>query len=391
VSAGKIAIAVALGALLAAPCAPAATGIPAFRNAADASPADEQERRVWSESAEVDAILHRTGKLREDPALTAYVQGVMDRLFPEFRGAITVAILRDPLVQAFAIPDGHIYVYEGLLARFQNEAQLATVMAHEGSHFTHRHGYRSVRTRKQTAVLAQLAGMAAATVGVPPDLVGLIAVSSWFGYSRDLEREADHQGYARLAAAGYAVRESPRTFEHLLQELKTEGVQEPYFFSSHPRLQERIDNMRELSKNAPPGGAGAARADYAAVMKQLRVDNLENLLSKGRVKSLLIMLEDQQYLSELPPYGPYFLAEAHRLRGEPGDLDRAEQGYREALAAAPDFAPTYRALAVLKLKVKNYSAAEELLARYLELAPDAADRKYAEHYLKLARNRGVNP
>jgi predicted Zn-dependent protease len=352
-----------------------------------AKPMSEDEQRVWSQARELDEIILKGGVTYDDEVLRQYVQGVMDRLYPDFKGHIRVTLLKAPHLNAFAVPDGNIYVNIGLLARFQNEAQLATVLAHEGTHFTHRHGYRNQQSLKDNTAFATYGSM----LGLPGLLPQLIAISSVFGYSRELETEADVNGYQRLAQGGYDVREAPKAFDHLMREVKAEDIKEPFFFATHPKLKDRFDNLTKLSSKAAGGGDGASRADYARVMQKARTDNLENQLSMGRVKSSLIVLEDPEHMQELPPYAPYFLGEAYRLRGDKGDLERAEAAYVKAIEAAPDYAPSYRALGILCMKKTRYHDATRYLGKYLELNPAAVDRKYVESYLRMIEKKGGNP
>jgi predicted Zn-dependent protease len=374
--------AAALGCALAAAAAP----IPPFTSAGVAKPQSEDEERVWTQARELNEIIARSGVIYEDAALTAYAQGVMDRLFPEFKGRVQITLLKAPHLNAFALPDGHIYLNLGLLARFHNEAQLATVLAHEGVHFTNRHGVQGQKNLKDNAALATFG----AVLGIPI-LPQLLAVSSIFGFSRELESEADMAGYQRLMQAGYAVRESPLVFKHLMDEVKAEEIKEPFFFSTHPKLKDRFDNMTRLSASAVGGGEGASRADYSRIVLTARMATLDNMLSMGRAKAVIVVLEEAQTRQELPPFAPYYLGEAYRLRNDKGDLERAEAAYRKALEAAPDFAPTYRALGVHQFKAGNYAEAAGNFERYLELAPDARDRKFVESYLRQARKKGDKP
>jgi predicted Zn-dependent protease len=197
-----IALALAAAVVL-PPAALAAAGAEAFTSGSAAKPATEEEARTWSEAKDLRHIIVQSGLVYKDPALTAYVQHVVDRLYPEFKGSMRVTLLKSPDLNAFAVPDGDIYVNVGLLARFENEAQLATVLAHEGTHFTNRHGYLSEENLKNDAAFATFGAL----LGVPI-LPQLIAVSSMFGYSRELETEADQVGYQRLLQAGYDVREA---------------------------------------------------------------------------------------------------------------------------------------------------------------------------------------
>jgi uncharacterized protein HemY len=103
------------------------------------------------------------------------------------------------------------------------------------------------------------------------------------------------------------------------------------------------------------------------------------------------MLSDGQHVAELPPYAQYYVGEAYRLRAQPGDAQLAQGAYLHAIASAPEFAPSYRALGVQYLKTRQYSAASKYLTRYLELEPNASDRKYVESYIALARKQETQP
>ena len=362
-------------ALLVSLATPAAADVSPWSSLADTQQRAPEETSLWREADEFDQALTRAGKINADPVLAAYLQGIMDRLYPEFSGRLRVRLLNAQQINAFALPNGSVYVNAGLVARFQNEAQLATVMAHEGAHFTHRHSLQQAEMAKNASAFALVVAM----LGVP--LVGdLAALSSMFGYSREHEREADTIGYQRLVAAGYDPRESVHTFEHLLAEIKAEDIDEPFFFASHPRLQERIDSFSELSKHA--SGGEIARERYLDTTAALRLASLDADLAAYRYKQLILVLGDPERRSGYPPEAAYYLGEAYRQRGEAGDPALAEAEYRRAMDAAPAFAPPYRALGLQLYKRGDKAAAAPLLQRYLELAPNAADRGHIEHYLK---------
>lgn len=332
------------------------------------------EKNLWQEADELDRALGRAGKVNTDPALTAYLQSILDRLYPEFRDRLTVRLLNAPHINAFALPNGSLYVNAGLVARFENEAQLATVLAHEGAHFTHRHSLQQAERVRNAAAFAMVVGM----LGVP--VVGdLLALSSMFGYSREHEREADAVGYQRLVAAGYSARESIRTFEHLQAEIKAGEIKEPFFFTSHPRLQERIDNFSELARDAVNGEPAHER--FVGSTAALRLAVLDTDLAAYRYKQVILVLGDPARRREYPPEASYHLGEAYRLRGEGGDIERAEREYLACVETAPQFAPAYRALGLLHYKRNEPVLAVMRLRRYLELAPAATDRAHIEAYL----------
>ncbi len=335
---------------------------------------DPAEKSLWHEADEFDQALARAGKVNPDPALNTYLQAIMDRLYPEFKGRFKVRLLNAQHISAFALPNGSIYVNAGLIARFENEAQLATVLAHEGAHFIHRHSLQQAERVRNAAAFALMVGM----LGVP--LVGdIVALSSMFGYSREHEREADEIGYRRLVAAGYAPRESIRTFEHLQAEIRAAKISEPFFFASHPRLQERIDSFSELVKDASNGEI--ARERFVEATAGLRVASLQADLAAYRFRQIILVLGNPEQRREYPPEASYYLGEAYRLRNETGDLDAAEREFNSVLERAPQFAPVHRALGLLYYKRGDTAQAVSRLRRYLELAPSAPDRGHVEYYL----------
>jgi predicted Zn-dependent protease len=365
-----------------------AAGVTPFRDAAYAAPADDDEKRVWGQGEDFDDMLQKSGRLLDDPALNAYVQHVMDRLFPEFSGRIRVRIAKSPQLNAFALPNGSIYVNQGLLARFENESQLATVLAHEGIHFVNRHGHQSTQNVKNTTAFGTLISM----VGIPAVgvLANVLATSSILGYSRELESEADEQAYPRIVAAGYDPRETPKAFAHLITELKASGTNEPFFFSSHPKLQERHDNFARLAEKTPVP-ADPPPDSYVTRVAALRMLNLDAELSMGRYKQIIAVLENEAQRRLYPAHADYHLAEAYRRRGDKGDDQLSEKHYLKAIEAAPNFAPSYQALGVHYLKRQQYEEAEKNFEKYLALSHNAADRRYAESYLEQARRKGGKP
>lgn len=376
----------ALALAAAALCVAAARAEPIlpFKDGAAAVPATEEERRIWADAADFEKMLGKSGLVLEDPGLTAYLQHVAERLFPEFDGHIRLYILKSPQLNAFALPNGAIFVSEGLLARFQDESQLATVLGHEGTHFVDRHGYESIENVKSTSAFGTIASM----LGTP--VVGLavdvLATSSIMGYSRDLENQADAGGYRRMVAAGYDPREAPKVFKLLMKNLEASGTKEPFFFSDHPKLQDRYDNYLRLSKQTPvPKHLPPDR--YRETFAALRLASLENELSMARYKQVIALLKDPEQRRDYPPYADYYLGEAYRERGAAGDAKLAQAAYLKAIAAAPHFAPPYRALGIQNLKAGAYGEAIERFETYLRLAARAADRKYVEMYLKEARKR----
>jgi len=79
------------------------------------------------------------------------------------------------------------------------------------------------------------------------------------GFGRELEREADEVGLERTAAAGYDPRQGPRVFELLKDDPRGRLPMEIFFFGSHPRLDERIADMKEILSTRYSGVVGGDR------------------------------------------------------------------------------------------------------------------------------------
>jgi len=335
-----------------------------------------EEHRLWHSAAELDEQLEKADYLYEDEELRAYIKSVMQKLYPEYAGAITVRVVDSPDLNAFALPNGSIYINTGMLSRLENEAQLATVLAHEGVHFTNRHSWKQRRSVKTSTAFSTGFGM---VTGIP-GLGDLISLSSIYGYSKDLEREADAEGFRRLQAAGYDVSQAPVTFEFLLAEVEALDIDEPYFFSTHPALEERIKNFNELVRQHGTANGYKGTEAYRSHVDRLQLELLADYLELSQHQSVLLILERQDAFLRYPPSAWYYLGEAYRLRNEEGDTERAVTAYRTAIQQSPEFAPPYRALGLYYMKHNDPAAAEDFFSRYLELEPDATDRDYIEYY-----------
>ena len=363
-----------LGALLLAGCA--STDIAPMQSASDVNSITANEKRVWAEADNYDLSMRNAGNVYENPAILSYLQGIMDRVHPDFKGTIKVRVANSPHLNAFALPNGAIYVNVGLIARLENEAQRATVLAHEGGHFILKHGYKQRQNVKNSAAVSLFVSE-------------ILAMSSIYGYSRDLEREADMIAFEQIIKAGYDSKEAIRAFEHLANEAKALNEKEPFFFSSHPKLAERIDVYKDLNKASKNAGGEIGKERYNKNVAALRITTLEGDLSMNRYKSVILVLEDKKRLAEYPPEAGFFLAEAYQRRGDKGDEQKAIDAYLATMKVAPAYAPSYRALGVHHLKKAEYGKAESYLARYLQLAPQAPDRDHVRNYHQLSKQKGA--
>ena len=352
---------------------------------------DEEEKRLWKTVEAEERRLDESGQLYDNAVVESYVNEVAYRLVPESvkstRLAVRIKIIKNPLLNAFAYPNGVIYVHTGILARMENEAQLATLLAHEMTHATHRHALKGQRSLKsKTAMLAGLQVLMApfGAYGGVVTLLGMVGtMAAVTGYSRDLEEEADREGLETMVRAGYSPAEAPKLFTHLKHDVEELKIKEPFFFGTHPRLAERIDSYVDLIADRYVGKTGATNTER--FMKQIGpviLDDATLDLALGRFA--LAELQIQRVLVTEPQNatGHFCLGEVYRQRNAEGDVKKAEHEFREAERVNSGYAEPHRALGLIYKKQGRQREAKAEWERYLVLAPAAQDRGYIEQYLR---------
>ncbi len=356
-------------------------------SAADAKAQTDEEDRIWFASKKFDISLEQQGAMYDDVELTDYVQSVGNRLYPELKGVLRIQLVNSPDLNAFALGNGSIYLNTGLLARLDSEAQLATILSHEIAHFTEQH---NIKQRRNVNAASTAAIGITLISGIP--LSGhLIAAGAISGYSQSLEREADELGYKRYVAAQYDPRESVKVFEHLLAEVKALEIDQPFLFSSHPRLEERIASFRKLSETTGKSKKLDAEGAFLERTYIVRRDLLQRYLELHQYRTLILLLDGDEFKNKrYPEYWPFYLGEAFRQRDEEGDLELAESNYRRAIDRAPDFAPSYRQLGLLLMKADRNGEALENFDYYLTIASGAVDTAYVSGYVRTLKLRSNN-
>jgi predicted Zn-dependent protease len=362
------------GCLASPPLPPAGTG---------AMPADEQ--RIWAESREAQERWRRSGFLIDDPALQAYLDDLARRLLadePALPLELRIEVVRDLRYNAMAYPNGVIYIHAGLLARMENEAQLATLLGHELTHATHRHGIKTLRQRRSH--MAFQAIVAHGTGGIGNLLTGWVTLAGVSGYSRELEAEADAVGWQRTRRLGYAPAESVRLFAILAEDIEKEpGRVTAFFFSSHPALQDRVVSYERLLRRsgADPEAGLVKRDTFLRHTAGVRLDVVQLELQAGRFDRVDAALERAAAAAPDAPQLDYLLGERHRLDPARRDPAAASAAYRRCLARDPQHAAACRSLGLLLVQEGQAAEAEPWLRRYLELRPDCTDRAFILQYL----------
>jgi predicted Zn-dependent protease len=201
----------------------------------------------------------------KDPDITQYLNAMGKRLAAHAPGGapeIEVFGVRDPVINAFAMPGGYIGMHTGLIVSSGAEAELAGVLAHEIAHVTQRHIARGLTQQQQSGYLALASLAAAILAGLTPGggqaAMGIAAfgqaaaVAQQLGFSRDAEQEADRTGFEMLRKAGYDPNGMAVMFGRLMQSSSlNEGRGGGVYVSTHPLSISRMTDMQNRIRQLP--------------------------------------------------------------------------------------------------------------------------------------------
>jgi predicted Zn-dependent protease len=389
-------------------------------------------------SNQLDDYLQRQGLVFDDDATTKYVDSIGRSVLPPGPPPEHVVwkfhVLRDPEPNAFALPNGSIYIQTGLLSLMQNEAQLAAILGHEETHVLNRHPYLEYRNMRKTNVELGVLGImgdaggvgsvGAAVVAAVSTVAGLSLIESVYGYSRELEKQADMRGLQAMEAAGYDPSQMAETFR-LLE--KSEGPDSSHsLYRDHPRLEERIAYLTEELKEHPPAASdhvlnaavysdsteAVSRHDVGLEIAGLRprpalavaLHLTDNFPTSGNYVLLgdayramggrLPNPSDQQLEAERKQewrmlgrktpqeYEAFLLTTPEEQTSWEENRKKAEAAYRKAVEIDASNAEGHRGLGLVYDNAGNMSGAIAEYQKYLELAPKAWD--HAEIQKRLA-------
>jgi predicted Zn-dependent protease len=232
----------------------------------------------------------------------------------------------------------------------------------------------------------------AAAIDVMGDLIvnlglQLAFVAAVNGYGRGLETEADNGGFAKMDAAGYRLGEAPKVYELLKQDFGEPRKMEAFFFGSHPRLAERVENSKHYAVthvHAAEDAADRKAIDPDLFARRIRPvvrDDAGLNIELGRLKiadeeltrALAWMPKDaltRVYVGRLrvaQSAEEKDEAQKARLRSEAGE------SFQKAVELDPKLSGPHRELGIFLHNQEDYKGSCRELKRYVELAPDADD------------------
>ena len=394
----------------------------------------EVDLEVLEQSELLDQKLERDGLILANEPASVYLSQIGHLLIPKDlrieRVTWKFRAVRDPQPNAFALPNGSIYVTTGLLSLMDNESQLAAIIAHELTHVMRRHTYQHNRSNRKKfltmnimsaiGAYAPMSGVGA-VIMIVTTVAPFIMVATMYGYSRELEREADLKGIDMMISAEYPPEEMIQVMKLLNKDIEGENIR--LFYNDHPSLDERIKYLSgylgaRADKVTPQMALNRERAAYFRNMEPVMRHNLQLSINSGRYRSAVYLA---QRLVDFHPDSEnlFWLAEAYRTLGprspqlteqeltnsakkdaakkrekrtleeEERELlatpagkenwqqnqQKAEELYLRALAAENPIPSAHRGLGILYEKLSRANDALTQYQKYLELSPSAPDRE----------------
>ncbi|HEX9686762.1 MAG TPA: M48 family metalloprotease [Burkholderiales bacterium] len=403
-----------------------AQGLPDLGDVAQADFTPLQERRLG------ESIMRQIRADRDyydEAEATDFINTLGNRLASrstDSRQEFEFFLIRDPQINAFALPGGFIGVNTGLLLAAQAESEAAGVLAHEIAHVTQRHIARMLMQQQQTSI-ASLAALAAALLlsrantqaaeaAIAFGQAG--AIQSQLNFTRDNEREADRVGLQILDQAGFDPRGMASFFERMQRATRVYEGGAPSYLRTHPLTFERIADMQNrtesLGYRQVPDSLefqlirAKLRAqldtphDAIAFFEQSLAERkfLSEAASRyGLVASLVRARQftraraELEALRQLTPPNPIVATLACHLEVEARGPERALPCFREALKSYPSYRALVYAYANALLESNRPTEALRLVEARLQLITDdyrlylLQARGYAGLNRRLAQHR----
>ncbi len=359
--------------------------------------ANEDEQELWRRAREEQEKINNSGLIFQDAQIENYLNEVARKLQahtdrPEI--AYQIKVINDPYLNAFAFPNGVIYVHTGILARMDNEAQLAALLAHEIIHCTRRHSLRVLRSIQDRPAYIAAVRQSLAKIAMIQELARFLGLTGSMaaitGYTREFETEADLAGLDLMEKANYDLREAIKLFGHMRWAIENEEIEEPFFFGTHPNVQQRIDNLtnRLNTKHQVENTGIKNREVFLSKLCPLILENARLELRLGRFSAALSNVAKYMQIEPNAANAYYLYGEILRQRGRQKDTKEAIKYFETAILLDPSLPAAHKALGLIHYKEGEKRLARKYFKSCLLLSPDASDKAYIQGYLEKCSQEG---
>jgi predicted Zn-dependent protease len=289
-------------------------GLPDLGDASQSTFSPQLERKIGEQI--VRDIRQYETTYFDDPDVIDYLNNLGYRLVassPQATQDFEFFALKDPTLNAFALPGGFIFVHTGTIVAAESESELASVLAHEIGHVVQRHMARQVEQQAQSTIplmVAMIVGILAARSNAQIGQAAVMgaqaaSIQAQLNYSREYEREADRVGLQILRDAGFNVHAMPEFFERLQRYTRIYEGRAPTYLRTHPVTSERIadieNRIQDVGYRQSPDSI-----EFSLVRAKLKADQNR---PEEAVTVFVKELRDKTYAS--PVAAHYGLARAY--------------------------------------------------------------------------------
>ena len=192
----------------------------------------------------------------DDPLMQQYLEQLLYNLatYSDLEDPrLELIVVKNPSMNAFAVPGGVVGFHTGVFAFAENEDQMVSVLAHELAHLSQRHFARGVEAQRASSIISMAGLLAslviAATAGGDAGMAAITSTQAMtmqgqLRYSRSNEKEADRMGMQTMERASRDPAAVAGMFETMLRATRFSGSRLPEFLLSHPVTERRISDAR---------------------------------------------------------------------------------------------------------------------------------------------------
>ena len=333
-----------------------------------------------------DLLVRSRLPMIEDPEVNQYVRSIVEKLLgvlPPQPFRYTTSVIRHNAMNAFAVPGGYVYVFSGLILNFDDEAELAGVLAHELAHVTQRHvASRIERGQWLTlgSLLLAIAGIAAggSAGGAAIATAMTASQSAMLNYSRIDETEADHMAFQYIMKAGYNPQGLVNGFQKIRRKSWMSGSSVPPYLSTHPDLGDRIAGISSRIEALPQN----TRKLQGNNQRFLRVKTL--LLGRYGDADLAL-----QSFAKSPANDCLAQMGKGMVLSRQNKVPAAAQAFEKALACGPDDPLVLREAGIFHYNRGEQGKSGPLLLKAMEKDPNDYVARF--YYARLMDESGKAP
>lgn len=338
----------------------------------------------------------------QDPEVESYIQSIGYQLVSnsdDNQIPFILFVVKDPAINAFAMPGGVVGVNSGVFLNSETESELAGVLAHEIAHVTQRHMARTFEAADKFSLPTMAALIGAIALGIANPEAGQAALMAIGGlsaqyqinFTRANEEEADRVGMQLLVRSGYDPLGMPRFFEKLQQTSRYYSGNAPEFLRTHPLTSSRIADSIARAEQYPRRDVKSTTS-FKLIRAKLMAESVKN--PKDAIKFFEEKLATTGYPdTESARYG-YTIA---LTRAD--NVPKAREQLGMLLSKDPENVSYLLAAARLESSQRNFAAAISLYEKASQLYPDyrpvvlsharaLLDAEQEEDALQLLRNYG---